>query len=142
MLYIISWLAAVIILSVAEAVTCQLISIWFAVGGVAAFIAAVSGAGLYTQLAIFSAVSLICLILTRTFAKKLLDNKIIPTNSDSLIGRVFSVYQTIDNNSQTGQIKVNDVVWTARSGDESVIKEGEHVMIEKIDGVKLIVKKC
>ena len=142
MLYIISWLAAVIILSVAEAVTCQLISIWFAVGGVAAFIAAVSGAGLYTQLAIFSAVSLICLILTRTFAKKLLDNKIIPTNSDSLIGRVFSVYQTIDNNSQTGQIKVNDVVWTARSGDESVINEGEHVMIEKIDGVKLIVKKC
>lgn len=142
MLYIVSWLAAVIVLSIAEAVTCQLISIWFAVGGVAAFIAAVSGAGLYTQLAIFSAVSLICLILTRPFAKKLLDNKIIPTNSDSLIGRVFSVYQTIDNNSQTGQIKVNDVVWTARSGDESVINEGEHVMIEKIDGVKLIVKKC
>lgn len=142
MLYIVSWLAAVIILSVAEAATCQLISIWFAIGSTAAFIAAVSGAGLYTQIGIFSAVSLICLLLTRPLTKKLLNNKIIPTNSDSLIGKVFSVYQTIDNSSQTGQIKVNDVVWTARSHDESVINEGERVKIEKIEGIKLIVKKC
>lgn len=142
MLYIILWLAAVIILSLVEAFTCQLVSIWFAIGGVAAFIAAVSGAGLYIQFAVFAVVSVFCLLITRPLAKKILNNKIITTNSDSLIGKVFSVYQTIDNINQTGQIKVNDIIWTARSNDESVINKGECVEIEKIEGVKLIVKKC
>ncbi len=139
---IIVWLFAVIALSVAEALTYQLVSIWFAIGGVGAFIAAVLGAHIYIQVGIFVAVSLICLFVTRPLAKKLLDNKVIPTNSDSLIGKEFIVYKTIDNKNQQGQIKVNDVVWTARSGDDSVISEGDNVFVERIDGVKLIVKKC
>ncbi|MCH5185186.1 MAG: NfeD family protein [Oscillospiraceae bacterium] len=142
MLYVFVWLFAVIALSIVEAATCQLISIWFAIGGVAAFIAAVTGAGFYVQAGVFAIVSVICLLLTRPLAKKILNNKIISTNSDSLIGKTFQVFQTIDNRSRTGQIKINDVIWNARSDDESIINEGCDVCVEKIEGTKLIVKRC
>ena len=49
--------------------------------------------------------------------------------------------QEIDNLAQTGQVRINDIEWTARSADDEKIGEGTVVAIEEIRGVKLIVKQ-
>ena len=50
--------------------------------------------------------------------------------------------QPINNLAQTGQVRINDIEWTARSADESVeITAGSVVEIKEIRGVKLIVKE-
>jgi membrane protein implicated in regulation of membrane protease activity len=51
------------------------------------------------------------------------------------------VTETISNLNATGTVKVRGSVWTARSfNDEVVIPENTVVIVERIEGVKLIVK--
>ena len=50
------------------------------------------------------------------------------------------VVEEINNLEGKGQVHVNGIVWSARSSDGSVFKKDERVTVEKIDGVKLIVK--
>ena len=62
---------------------------------------------------------------------------------NSLIGKKAVVIQKIDNLSQTGQVRINDIEWMARTeSDEETIPEDSVVEIEAVRGVKLIVKKC
>lgn len=62
---------------------------------------------------------------------------------NSLIGKRAVVIQKIDNLSQMGQVRINDIEWMARSeSDEETIPEKSVVEIEAVQGVKLIVKKC
>ena len=50
--------------------------------------------------------------------------------------------QKIDNLAQTGQVKINDVEWLARSfSDEGKIPENTVVVIREIHGVTLYVKE-
>ena len=56
---------------------------------------------------------------------------------------VYILYQKIDNLSQTGQVRINDIEWMARTeSDGETIPEESVVEIEAVRGVKLIVKKC
>ena len=65
------------------------------------------------------------------------------TNVNSLIGKKAVVIQKIDNLSQTGQVRINDIEWMARTeSDGEKIPEESVVEIEAVRGVKLIVKKC
>ena len=59
------------------------------------------------------------------------------------IGKKAVVIQKIDNLSQTGQVRINDIEWMARTeSDGEKIPEESVVEIEAVRGVKLIVKKC
>ena len=50
--------------------------------------------------------------------------------------------QTIENLKNQGQVIVGGIEWTARTGDnEKMIEKDTVVEIERIEGVKLIVKK-
>ena len=55
------WLAGVIAFVVLEAVTYQLVSIWFAFGAAGALIASLCGAGIYLQLGIILAIAILLL---------------------------------------------------------------------------------
>ena len=86
-------------------------------------------------------VSLVLIFTTRPIAKKHLNTKVEKTNAESLIGKKVQVVETIDNRNSTGKIKVNDVEWTARSSESSVvIQSGSEVIIREISGVKCIVE--
>ncbi len=134
------WAAAIILFGVAEAVTAQLVSIWFLIGAIAALIAAFFGANLIIQIIVFIAVSILALVITRPLVKKYINPKKEHTNADRVIGQVGIVAEDIDNIRATGQVKANGKIWTARATDNSIIPSGCEVIIEKIDGVKLIVK--
>ena len=58
------------------------------------------------------------------------------------IGEKAVVIQKINNLEQTGQVRINDIEWMARtSSDEVTIPEQTVVTIEAVQGVKLIVKE-
>ena len=135
------WLAVMIIFILIELVTMGLTTIWFAGGALIACLAGLIGLPISVQAGIFVAVSLILLILTRPLAEKYLNSRVHRTNIDSLIGQVAIVTETIRNRESEGKAKLNGMDWTARSADDQVIPEGAEVVVQEIQGVKLIVTK-
>lgn len=134
------WLILAVILAVVEAATYQFVSIWFACGAVCAMVAAFFTQNPIIQLAVFAACSVIFLIVSRPLVKRFFANKIC-TNSDSLIGKTAVLTEAADNDSATGTLRISGIEWTARSEDGQRIEQGEKVVIVKIEGVKLIVRK-
>ena len=136
------WFILFVIFVVAEIVTAgALVSIWFCFGALAAMFAAMAGTSFTIQMVIFIAVSVVLLIFTKPFAKKLLNGRIEATNAPALIGKYGIVTEEINNIEAAGAVKIDGKIWTARSSDErEIIKEGAEVKILDIQGVKLIVK--
>lgn len=136
------WLVAMVLLLGVEAAVPGLVSIWFAVGALAALLSSLLGAPLWLQLLWFVVVSVLALWLTRPLVKKYVNARVQPTNADSLIGRDCVVTEEIDNIRGLGAVKVRGQVWTARTeedGEKAAV--GEIVKILRIEGVKLIVRK-
>lgn len=134
------WAIAIILFGIAEAFTAQLVSIWFLIGAIAALISAICGANLIIQIIVFIAVSILALVITRPLVKKYINPKKEYTNADRVIGQIGIVVEDINNINATGQVKTDGKIWTARSIDNSIISANSEVIIDKIDGVKLIVK--
>ena len=134
------WLIAMVVLLIVEAVVPGLVSIWFALGALAALISALLGAPLWLQILWFLVVSLAALILTRPLAKKYINARVVPTNADMLVGKECIVKEKIDNVAGTGAVAVEGKVWTARMAEDSIKADaGERVSVQRIEGVKLIV---
>lgn len=134
------WLAAFIVFAIGEAVTVGLVSVWFAVGALAALFATALGAGLWLQIAVFLGVSALALALFKPLSSKFLKPRLSATNADRVIGAAALVTETIDNAQAQGQVKVNGQVWSARSAQDVVIHEGTDVKVLRIEGVKVIVE--
>lgn len=137
---LIFWIVMLVILLIVEAVTAQMVTIWFAAGAAAAIAAEILGAQVWLQWIVFVAVSAVALIATRPLVRKLTKTRVQPTNADRCLGQTAIVVEDIDNIEGKGQVQINGIVWTARSSDGSTFKKDERVTVEKIDGVKLIVK--
>lgn len=134
------WLAATVVFGAIEALTVGIVSIWFALGSLAALIAAALHAETWLQVTVFLAVSAIALILTRPLIKKKILLNTTPTNADMLIGAAGVVENNIDNLSGMGSVKIQGKVWSARSENGDNIASGSIVTVVKIEGVKLIVE--
>ena len=136
------WLALMVLLLIVEAATAPLVCIWFALGALAALIAALFGAPLWLQAAWFLAVSLLTLWLTRPLVVKYLNNRKVATNADRVVGAEAVVTQDIDNISGAGAVHVDGKEWTARSESGEHIAKGSVVRVCRIEGVKLIVDRA
>ena len=106
------WLALTVALLVVELSTVQLISVWFAIGGIVTTIisAIFPQLALYWQITIFVVVSVGLLLSTRRLVKKFIkrtDEQ--KTNLELHIGKSAVVEEEIDNMSGTGAVKVNGV---------------------------------
>lgn len=93
------------------------------------------------QIGIFTISSTLLLFCTRPFVKKFTKNDTTVTNAFSIIGKKGIVTKEINPIKGIGQIKVNGENWSAKSPENNIIAEGEHVTVLKIDGVKAIVEK-
>lgn len=136
------WVVALVVFLIVEAVTAGLVSIWFVFGSLVALICAALGAAVWLQIFWFVIVSVATLVLTRPLVKRYVDSRSVATNADRSIGRTAVVTERIDNLAATGAVKLDGVVWTARSTDDAVaIEAGERVTVRAIEGVKLIVER-
>ena len=110
---VIGWFIAFVILLVIELVTVNLVTIWFAIGAVAAIITTIFTDSVLIQSIVFVVVSVIALLLIN----------------------VLTNYST----GSECEVKVYGNTWTASS--KQVINVGERVKVLAIDGVKLVVEK-
>ena len=135
------WLAATIVLLIVEGLAPGLVSIWFALGALAAMIASMLGAPLWLQGLWFLIVSVVTLLLTRPLARKLVNARATRTNADMAIGCDCVVTERIDNVRGTGAVSVGGKIWTARMAEpDGRAAKGEVLRVLRIEGVKLIVE--
>ncbi|MEE3393422.1 MAG: NfeD family protein [Lachnospiraceae bacterium] len=135
------WLILLAIFVIADIFTTALVTIWFAGGALIAFIAALLGCPVPGQIIIFLVISIVLLIFTRPIAVKHFNAKREKTNIDRIAGSNVRVTERIDNFKQTGKVIYNGMEWTARSIDQDRTYEpGENVGVDRIEGVKLMVK--
>lgn len=134
------WLGLIVAFIAVEAATVNLVSIWFIGGAVAGLVCAILDVSALLQWAVFIAVSAGLLALLRPVLKKYLRVKPTKTNADRLVGQEALVTEQIDNLRETGAIRINGVLWTAKSADDTQIPIGTRVVIERIEGAKVYVK--
>ena len=134
------WLGITIVAAIIEILTTDLVSIWFAAGGIVSLIACLLGASQTIQIVLFAIVSIFTIIIVRPIAKKYLRTNIEKTNVDRVIGKHGLVTKTITADNK-GEVKVMSTSWPATSLDNTVISEGEYCEIVAIEGVHLVVKK-
>ena len=134
------WLIVIVVCIAVEIGTLGLTSIWFAGGALTAFVVALLSAPGWLQIILFVVISALLLLFTRPFAVKFINKDTAKTNYESMAGRVGEVTEQIDNLRATGCVRIAGQDWTARSAEETgVIPVGSEVVVERIEGVKVIV---
>lgn len=131
------WLALVIVLSIIEIATTNLVSIWFVASGILAMIGSLFTDNILIQIFIFVILGVLFMILTKKVISKIIPNKV-KTNIDRIVGMKGKVIKEISPN-KPGEIKVDGKIWTALSKEK--IAEGEQARILEIDSTKLKVEK-
>ena len=138
--YPVFWLVLGLALAIIEALTIQVVAIWFSLGSLAAIIPAMLGAPIWVQVLVFVAVATLTLLFTRKFAMRFLVVKHQHTNADRVIGETGVVVADIENDTAEGRVAVMGLNWSARSTDNKHIAVGQKVKVISIDGVKLMVE--
>lgn len=133
------WIILFLVLLLIELATVNLVSIWFAVGALGAFVTSFFTNSILIQLLVFVVISVVSLLITLPIVKKFKSKEsIVPTNLDRVIGRQAEVIKEIKPNHY-GEVEIFGTTWTAIS--QETIKIGEKVRVLKMDGVKLIVDR-
>ncbi|MEG1426842.1 MAG: NfeD family protein [Oscillospiraceae bacterium] len=134
------WLALIILGIIIEAASPQLVSIWFVLGAVAALVASFFGVPVWGQVLLAIVVSIVALVATKPLVKRIVAHKFTGTNADRYIGKEGIVITEINDVMGTGRVMVLGSSWSAISPDVRIIPAGTKVFVEKIEGVKLLVK--
>ena len=134
-----AWLVLLILFLAAEASTAAVTTIWFAVGSLAAMVAAFLGAQVWLQVTIFGVVSVALLLALRPVIKKYINPKHTRTNIDAVIGTEGIVIEAIDNLAGTGRVKLGGMEWSARSTSGENIAPNTVIKVDRIEGVKVFV---
>lgn len=134
------WLGVTIVAAVVEAAVPALVSIWFVPGGLAALICALAGGPVWMQVVLFLLGSAAALVVTRPLAKRLQRPGVTSTNADRVLGAEGVVTEAVDNLLGRGRVSALGNSWAARSVEpQGKIPAGAQVVVERIEGVKLIV---
>ena len=134
------WLGLLVVFLIVEA-SCpiHLVSIWFAVGALAAMVAALFGTQIWLQITLFMIVSCVLVASLWPFIRKFLNPRLTKTNVDAVIGMQGRVIADIDNIAAVGQVKLGPMEWSARSTTGEPITQGTLIRVDRVEGVKVFV---
>lgn len=137
--YVIFWGVLFAITAVVEAMSVQLVSIWFSLSALITMFFALTDLSFSTQLLIFFILSVVLLIATRPFVKKVISLKAVSTNYELDIGKTARVTEEINAAAMTGRVILDGVSWQAKSENGEIIPEGHAVIVKNIDSTTLVV---
>lgn len=138
--FIVLWGILIIVAIIIEISTVTLTSIWFAIAAAVSLLLAIFEIGPLWQVLAFVIVSSILLLATRPLAKKLNEKDVIRTNADKVVSMIGIVTKEIPV-GEIGEVKVNMEVWRAVSMDSSTIAVGEQVIVNSLNGNKILVSR-
>lgn len=134
------WLFLSIIFTGIEVATLGLTTIWFALGSLVMLLLSPLPIPFLWQVLLFLIISSVLLIFTRPIAVKKLKVGREKTNTDSLIGEKALVIKDICEFDK-GMVKIHGMEWSAQSVDGKTLAKGERCIVERIEGVTLMVGK-
>ena len=128
------WLIVAVLAVIAEALTVQMVAIWFAPAALVAMVSAIFGAPLMVQLVLFVAVAALCVAFLYKKLRKNIAEDCGKTNLDAIIGMTAKVETEIPADG-VGRVTVKGISWqTVCPGGAP---KDAHVRILSIDGVTL-----
>ena len=130
------WLGVAILAVIVEAITVQMVAIWFAPAALIAMVSNLLGAPVWLQVMIFVLISALCVAFLYKKLRKNIHDNCAKTNLDAIIGSTAIVENEIPPQG-LGRVKVRGMSWQAYC--EEGAKVGEHLIVTAIDGVTL---KC
>lgn len=135
------WIIAFIVFIVLEILTVNLVSIWFAIGALVAYIISFFTNSFIVEISSFLVASAIALFITKPLVKKFSNSSIdsLKLNINRIIGQVGVVTKPILKDLG-GEVKVNGQFWMAILEDDEEIAKGSKVIVKGFKGVKLVVK--
>lgn len=138
------WLGVVVLALIVEAQTADMGAICFVPGAVVAMILAVLSVDPVIQIVVCLVMSITLLVLAKTVLKKYVkkNHKVVKTNADAMEGKTATVEEDIDNSRDTGVVKINGQLWSARMEmDGETAVKGDHVTVVRVQGAKLICRR-
>jgi len=135
------WLALAAICIVGEMFTAGFFLLWFGIGAAVACVLAVVGMSTGWQWASFIVISGVLFLVSRKFSEKLTKKQPPGIGADRNIGKQGVVLEEINNENSTGRLRLEREEWRAESENDEVIPSGEKVIVVRLDGTHLIVKR-
>ena len=135
------WLAIFVLAIILEAITQDFVSIWFSVGALVSMCVS-SLLPYWGEIIVFTVVSVVALIFTRPFVKKLMDRQERKTNTDEFLGKRVKCITDIDK-FDGGEVKLNGITYTAilmEDDEESILKDSI-VEVVALRGNRVVVKR-
>ena len=132
------WLIIIILLSIIEAFTINLVSIWFIVSGIITLVISLFTNNIIIQIAVFILLGVILLLSTKNILQKYLTSKTERTNYDRIIGMNGLVTEKIIKNA-IGEVKVDGKLWSAYA--DKTIQKDSIVEVLEINSTKIKVKE-
>jgi membrane protein implicated in regulation of membrane protease activity len=135
------WLLAAVIVGALEIALPGFVLLWFAVGALAASLAAALGLGINLQLTLFILVSVALFAASRTIFKKafMRNAASMKTGVEAMVGQEAVVTEALTE-GHGGTVRINGELWSARPLGEPV-PVGERVIVEQVEGLKLWVRR-
>lgn len=133
------WLIVAAAMAAIEIASSGLITVWFVVGALVAFVFDWAGASSFAQVVVFLVVSLACLFLLRPLAlKHRAQGRAL---EETPVGRNAVVVERIDNAALEGRVETPDhMTWAALTTDGRVLEPGTRVRVVDRRSIKLVVE--
>jgi membrane protein implicated in regulation of membrane protease activity len=135
------WILAAIIAGALEIALPGFVMLWFSAGALVASLAAALGLGINVQLVLFSGVSVALFAASRTIFKKALMRGAskLKLGVEAMVGQEAVVTESLTD-GHGGTVRINGELWSARPLGGPV-SEGERVIVEQVEGLKLWVRR-
>ena len=134
------WLILSGILLVIEIINVGFLVFWFSLGALIAMICSFFIDNVVIQAVVFIVSSTLLLFLTKPFVKKFTSNDNPNPNSAVPDQKTGKVIVDIDPETGKGQVLIGTEKWSAKSADNTHISKDTEVIVEKVDGVKVVVR--
>lgn len=137
------WVIIGLLMLVAELVSTALVFVFFAVGGLITALLAAIGLlpSLEYQIMAFSLISILTLIIFRKNAKKIMEARHEKHEEyKEFVGETAMVIRDIPA-SGTGKIYYRGAEWSAISENHAIIEAGSKVIIQRTEGITLVVEE-
>jgi membrane protein implicated in regulation of membrane protease activity len=135
------WLiVALATLAIEVATPASLVSIWFSVGALFAYIAALLNLGVFVEISVFIVMSFVFFIGMRPFVLKYFVKKPFKTNADRFIGVQTKIVEEVFSD-KWGAVTLEGIRWSVREVKHGVLAKDTLVEVVALEGSKLVVKQ-
>ncbi|MEA2181017.1 MAG: hypothetical protein QOF69_202 [Solirubrobacteraceae bacterium] len=137
------WILLAVVFAAGEVMSMGFFLAPFAVGALVGALAELAGATAALSVIVFLVTSGLLFGFVRPIARRHLRTPAqLRTGTAALIGQSAMVTERVDNDAQTGSVKLEGELWTARSwDDDEVIEAGKRVNVVEIRGATALVSE-